>query len=541
MPVISFQGMNAVHILPAVIFLSVLAFVPHPNHADGYNPAGIEIRNIQALPHVIMTGHLFRINATIVNNSTRPILVENGACDAPFSVVFDKHVLVRKNDIYCTLQMIVHRIDPGSQMTYTAPYSALSYVAQSGGHVNATMTFPYRVWNPENKSYGGQSYVASFSFTIWNMTRVPALSPDENQTLIGTALAIPGLQEWSHDWQYLGMGFGGNNKLGTPYFKWQYALLTLKAPSSSAPVPCNNDWWAWVEIDMETMKVVKATYPTMESHSCQVATGGGPSTLRSKPSGNVPDIKPPIMQFKSGILPNHVTCRIGFQLVIKAEDSSPACASPGTAKKLIERRWGKMPGSTMQQASGMQNRLVNVCGQFYPAPAGNDHGTVPVLLMDSNSTSCARLTFTVYSNYKDCNGRTCQNMVELNSTLHVGDLHYEKHDNMFSVSEGRDYTRSFDITTIPNAINLGDYPVGTSFTVTYVIKPLPNATGFYDHSIPKLACESYPLAVGYAAGQVNASDFDYINTLNPPCAAGVYVLSGVEISGMAYKQVPLLP
>ncbi|MDE2589073.1 MAG: hypothetical protein KGL95_05355, partial [Patescibacteria group bacterium] len=41
-----------------------------------------------------------------------------------------------------------------------------------------------------------------------------------------------------------------------------------KAPSSSAPVSCDIDWWAYVEIDMTTMKILSVNYPTMESHIC---------------------------------------------------------------------------------------------------------------------------------------------------------------------------------------------------------------------------------------------------------------------------------
>lgn len=72
----------------------------------------------------------------------------------------------------------------------------------------------------------------------------PTLTPSETQSLINVALAIPGLQQWSHDWRYIGMGFLGNNKLATGGFEWQYAILNLKAHSSSAPIPCENDWWA---------------------------------------------------------------------------------------------------------------------------------------------------------------------------------------------------------------------------------------------------------------------------------------------------------
>ncbi len=226
----------------------------------------------------------------------------------------------------------------------------------------------------------------------------------------------------------------------------------------------------------------------------------------------------------------------GFELIIKTEDNSPACVKPETAQKLVVQGWGILIGTTSKIES------INACGQFYAAP-GNKHdfNTVPVLLMKSNSTACARFTFTIVSNYKDCNGQICRHMIALGSTLPIGNLHYEKHYNMFGVSVGKDYTNSFNITTIPDKIDLENYPVGTNYTVTYIIKPLPNATGFYDQSIPKLACERYPLAVGYATNQVNASDFSYIYPLNPPCVSSVDTLTRVEISGMDYKEVTLQP
>ncbi|MGI0094213.1 MAG: hypothetical protein ACREA8_08930, partial [Nitrosotalea sp.] len=53
---------------------------------------------------------------------------------------------------------------------------------------------------------------------------LPTLSSFENQTIISTALAAPAIQTWSHDWKYVTMGFGGNNK-PDPNFQWQYALV----------------------------------------------------------------------------------------------------------------------------------------------------------------------------------------------------------------------------------------------------------------------------------------------------------------------------
>gem|GEM_PF-3364740 len=49
--------------------------------------------------------------------------------------------------------------------------------------------------------------------------------------------------------------------------------------------------------------------------------------------------EPPLKQFKSGIAANDIECKQGLQLVIKAEDGSPACVKPDTANVLIKRGW----------------------------------------------------------------------------------------------------------------------------------------------------------------------------------------------------------
>ena len=49
----------------------------------------------------------------------------------------------------------------------------------------------------------------------------------------------------------------------------------------------------------------------------------------------------PLGQYRFGVGAQDVYCSNGYNLVIKSEDGSPACARPGTANILIERGWGK--------------------------------------------------------------------------------------------------------------------------------------------------------------------------------------------------------
>lgn len=54
-------------------------------------------------------------------------------------------------------------------------------------------------------------------------------------------------------------------------------------------------------------------------------------------------IADPLNQYKSGMTAKNVTCTEGLQLVIKAEDGSPACVKPRSVNILIERGWGHIP------------------------------------------------------------------------------------------------------------------------------------------------------------------------------------------------------
>ena len=47
----------------------------------------------------------------------------------------------------------------------------------------------------------------------------------------------------------------------------------------------------------------------------------------------------PFEQLKSGVSAKDIACNQGLQLILKAEDGSPACVKPDTANILIERGW----------------------------------------------------------------------------------------------------------------------------------------------------------------------------------------------------------
>lgn len=390
-------------------------------------------------------------------------------------------------------------------------------------------------------------------------------------------------------------------------------------------------------------------------------------------------LQSPLKQFKSEISAKDITCKEGLQLIIKAEDGSPACVKPDTAQILLERGWAKQelyvdhhmspkvtlsdyfydgidkdgttvsinnqtyyqttlnytvdnlrkdasiqfhgvtftfpegildtPGGSMtildvkfpdgyeetygrkmmnQDGSGSGigipskfgppartsitvlsnhvmpqagltiyhdklkllvsigpiNMLSENCGQFYTVPENkSDFNAIPVLVLKQNSTGCAKLTFTVnslFNNTNDCMGCNSQ-MVKIKEMIRIGKYLYTASDSSYGISS-LDATRMFEIKSIPDVVDISKYPVGSNFTTVFIIKPLPNATGFYDYSIEKLPCNDYPLAVGYSPDQVNSSDFSkglrFIQ--NHPCvSSGLYGLSAVQVSGMDYVQMKL--
>ncbi len=257
----------------------------------------------------------------------------------------------------------------------------------------------------------------------------------------------------------------------------------------------------------------------------------------------------PLNQLRSGIAAQDVQCNYNMKIIIKKSDGSPACVKPESVSKLLIRGWAMLSlknfgaNLTGHRPASLTNISENDCEQFHTISVKPHNGTiVPVLLMYSNSTGCARFTYTINYDYNNTsNGRIAWPEVANFSLLHIDTLKYTSNGDSFGVSTGKDFTNSFEITTVPETVNLANFPIGSNFTITYIIRPLPNATGFYDESLPEPVCLAYPLAVNYNADQVNSSDFSkgLISMQNHSCFSMPYELSGVEISGMSYKEMTL--
>lgn len=149
-----------------IIVILICSTLLYLKPIQAYAANDVEIQNIQTLPPTIIVGQTFKINATLINNSSNPIFVEHGACQAPFSATFDNHVLVSTNNINCTTQMIEQKLNPGEKIIATSPYLDLVYNATEAGTTNATVTFSYSIWDPTNQSNIEKTISKSFLFTI---------------------------------------------------------------------------------------------------------------------------------------------------------------------------------------------------------------------------------------------------------------------------------------------------------------------------------------------------------------------------------------
>ena len=61
-----------------------------------------------------------------------------------------------------------------------------------------------------------------------------------------------------------------------------------------------------------------------------------PITIKNQPTMKSPSLK---TQIKNGVFLDSLTCADRFELIFKSTDNSPACVTPKTAEKLVQRGW----------------------------------------------------------------------------------------------------------------------------------------------------------------------------------------------------------
>lgn len=339
--------MKTLHLtIIAILICSTLLYL---KPIQAYATNDVEIQNIQVQPTTILVGDNFTVTATLVNNSPNPIFVGHGACESPFSVTFDTHVLVSTNNINCTLQIIEQKLNPSEKITAASPYIDLVYNATGVGNTNATITFRYGVWNQTSQSNIEKTVSKSFQFMIF----------DHN-------IGIPSLNYAEH------------------------------------PVMIQTD--------------------------------------------------SPLKQFKSGIKAENVKCNYGFELVIKAEDGSPACVKPDHIALLYLRGWINHPAN----------------------------GTI-VFVIKPNTIG---QIFVKYTNP-------------------TPDIDAELNTGLYSGSSGRE----IHATNLQVSVNLDTVQHGKTLIATYNVVA-QNTTGIYWLQVD--SCQFIPIAVASNSSQISNSDLQFV-------------------------------
>ena len=178
------QKMKNFHLsVVSLILIIFLGFELTSSYANDAN--GISIQNISIQPYSIKVGDTFTVTATLVNNSTVPIVVETGKCSTKdtqvpfFTVMFDNHAKSMAKNINCAGVGWFQILDPGKKNTSTSPDYTLNYTAIKSGTANATVTFQYHIINRTDLTQPNieQTISKSFQFLINDVNETYAQKP----------------------------------------------------------------------------------------------------------------------------------------------------------------------------------------------------------------------------------------------------------------------------------------------------------------------------------------------------------------------------
>jgi hypothetical protein len=185
--------------------------------------------------------------------------------------------------------------------------------------------------------------------------------------------------------------------------------------------------------------------------------------------------------------------------------------------------------TTTITASATETQMLSCTGdqQVWNSTSSTDANDVPVLLMRPDSTGFICIT---YRSFWAGNASQFAHQFFVNGTFDFGLLIGKEHCSALSGGTGciTILSRSFIIGAFPSSIRP---TVDTDYvTVVYAVTARSNSTGFYDDSAPYGYCQSMPMAVGYSASQVNASDF--APPTLAPCPFLPFAPFSVSIVGM---------
>jgi len=215
-----------------------------------------------------------------------------------------------------------------------------------------------------------------------------------------------------------------------------------------------------------------------------------------------PYFPPPLQQLTTGIVSKDVACKKGLNLVIKAEDGSPACVKIETGKVLVKRGWATTFGTGIST-----NEYYTSCDTPYP----KSNTGVAVLYMPVNSI-----------------GKICVKYSNGN------DFPVEPMYGISVVDPNNSYQKAKGITIWNDLVN---NPIlkGNSTVVVYWIKT-ENQTGFYELSVS--SCGGTPFAVGYDNdSKIVSHDFPFVG-VSISCPVILYSSDIYGLTGIGVKYIP---
>ena len=209
----------------------------------------------------------------------------------------------------------------------------------------------------------------------------------------------------------------------------------------------------------------------------------------------------PLKQFKSGIAVNHITCKKDLRVILKAENSFPACVDMETGKKLVQLGW----------ATEFEMNVYDywsTCDKSIP----QSNSSTAVFYMPTNAI-----------------GKICLSYSNPNSEPEpVTPPGIHDPNNSYQTPKDITIWTYTPISTIAN---------DNGTVVAYFIKT-GNQTGFYGLSLP--SCEEIPFAVGYNNdSKITSNDFPFLG-VTVSCPPGMLYpqLDGIEGIGVKYIPYP---
>lgn len=168
---------------------------------------------------------------------------------------------------------------------------------------------------------------------------------------------------------------------------------------------------------------------------------------------------------------------------------------------------------------------TEACSGYLPVWPSNQTGSIPVLLMQPGSTGL------ICVHYGYAGGDWNQNITSL--VIGTEGCYGTNGTETCYVDPSGSFTTNGVLVSSPESL------YETNVTVIYGVTASSNSTGFYEDSAPLDQCGAMPLAVGYPASQVNATDFpDYVSPASAMCFNIDYFPASVSVSGMTVTYLP---